>query len=228
MTTTYQLIFRGETLEGQHPAVVRKRLALALKLDDARIQALFSGGAVVVRKSVDEETAAKFQAVFRKAGARLRVVTVAASGAVPSPAASGPDDAAWEILPPGSDVLDPGQRKPFVARNIDTSHLALARQLAFLPPQEPYDPAAIIAPEFEVLPVGSRLGDGSELQPSMPGLDMDFELAEPGALMAAPKPPVDRLRIPEPTFAIAEPGTRMSEPSPPPPPAPDVSHIRLK
>lgn len=227
VTTTYQLIFRGETLEGQHPAVVRKRLALALKLDDARIQALFSGNSVVVRKAVDAETAAKFQAVFKKAGARLRVVAVAVADREASPATpAGPDNSAWEILPPGSDVLEPDQRKPFVARNIDTSHLALARQLAFLPAQEPYDPKAIDAPAFEVMPVGSRMADSAEVQPLV--LDLDFELAEPGALIAAPKPPVDPKRIPDPAFDIAEPGSRMSEPSPPPPPAPDVSHIRLK
>jgi hypothetical protein len=223
---TYQLIFSGETLEGQHPAVVRKRLALALKLDDARIQTLFSGNAVIVRKSVDAETATKFQAVFKKAGARLRVVSIEAAGTGPSPAASGSDNGSWEVLPAGSDVLDPEQRKHFVARNIDTSHLALARQLAFLSPQDPYDPSSIEAPAFEVMPAGSRIGDSVEVQP--PVLDVDFELAEPGVLMAAPKAPVDPKRIPEPGFDIAEPGVRMSEPSPPPPPAPDVSHIRLE
>ncbi len=229
MTATYQLIFKGEVIEGQHPAVVRKRLGLALKLDDALVQSLFSGTPVVVRKSVDAETAAKFQAVFKKAGARLRVAPIAESVSPQAETAARNDpSSSWDILPPGSDLLEPAQRTPFVARNIDTSHLALARQLAFLPPQEPYDPSLIDAPSFDVLPVGSRMSEGGDSEAEPLALDIDFEIAEPGAILGVPSAPVASKRTPDPKFDVAEPWVRMSEPSPPPPPAPDVSHISLE
>ena len=37
-TLEYRLVFSGEVTEGQHPAVVKKRLATVLKLDDERPQ----------------------------------------------------------------------------------------------------------------------------------------------------------------------------------------------
>ena len=228
VTAMYQLIFRGEVIEGQHPAVVRKRLALALKLDDARIQALFTGTAVVVRKSVDAETAARFQAAFRKAGARLRVVAVApaqAAEAGNSTTAEGPGS--WGVLPPGADLLDPAERQPAAPRNIDVSHLALARQLAFQPQPERYDPSGIQAPEFEILAPGSLIGEpGGRDEPL--DIEIDFELAEPGARLGPDVAAVQAAPVPVPAFGLAEPGVRMSEPSPPPPPAPDVSHLKLE
>jgi hypothetical protein len=230
VTATYQLIFKGEVIEGQHPAVVRKRLALALKLDDARIQTLFAGNAVVVRKSVDAETAAKFQAVFKKAGARLRVVQLAVSAetSTTKSAAESPDETGggWEVLPPGTDLLEPEQRRVYPANSIDTSHLSLAKQLAFLPAGERYDPARIDAPELEIMPVGSSMGDHIEIEPVL--VAADFDIAEPGAMLGVPRTPVDPRRVPDPDFDLAAPGERMSRPAPPPPPAPDVSHFKLE
>lgn len=242
VSVMYQLVFKGEVIEGQHPAVVRKRLALTLKLDDERIQTLFTGNPVVVRKSVDAQTAAKFQAAFKKAGARLRVIQLPDEQAETSEAGVNeagvntadtgkPRDAAgseWEILPPGSDLLDPEQRQPFTTRSIDTSHLVLAKQLAFQSASERYDPSTIDAPDFEVMAAGSRIGGESSTEEAPLDLDIDFELAEPGATLGVKRAPASPTRVPDPRFDLAEPGVRMSEPAPPPPPAPDVSHIKLK
>lgn len=54
MSEQYRLVFSGEVLDGQHAAVVRKRLAAVLKLDDERMDVLFSGKAVVVKKAAPE------------------------------------------------------------------------------------------------------------------------------------------------------------------------------
>jgi hypothetical protein len=70
----YRLVFRGEILADQHPAVVRKRLGEALRVGDEALERLFSGRNVVVRKEANAEDAARLQAAFKKAGCRLRVV----------------------------------------------------------------------------------------------------------------------------------------------------------
>lgn len=241
MTATHQLIFKGEVIEGQHPAVVCKRLAPALKLDDARIQALFAGTAVVVRKSADAETTVKFQSAFKKAGVRLRVVpisateqlgeelqpAIAAAQTSPNTSRAGTADV-WEVLPAGTDLLEPAQRKVYPENAIDTSHLALAKQLAFQSVGERYDPASIDAPDLEILPVGSRLGEDLEgvIEPLV--VDADFDLAEPGATLGMPRSEDDPAMILDTEFDLAAPGERMSKLLPPPPPAPDVSHIRLE
>ena len=61
MSERFRLVFRGEVLEGQHKAVVKQRLGAVLKLDGAKLDALFTGKAVTIRKDTDPDTAAKFR-----------------------------------------------------------------------------------------------------------------------------------------------------------------------
>ena len=122
MSDQYRLVFAGEVLEGQHPAVVKKRLATILKLTDERMDLLFAGKPVVIKKIVDKQAAARYQAAFKKAGARLRVLPLAqpadtapadavsrahgapAEDAAPRQAgATGPGG--LQVLPVGADVL---------------------------------------------------------------------------------------------------------------------------
>ena len=240
MTDTYRLVFRGEVIEGQHPAVVRKRLAMALKLDDERVQSLFTGNPVVIRKSVDHETAAKFQAVFKKAGARLRVQAVAetdapasegrAAAATSTPtdvAASGASPEEWIVLPAGSYVLEPDEREPFVPRQIDTSHFALVKMKAFAAAELEREKQEIKAPEFEVLPVGARIGDA---RPSTPVLTpvVEFELAEVGAFLGSEIEAMEVTLPANPDFVLAEPGVLILDaPRRPTPKAPDTSHLSV-
>jgi hypothetical protein len=241
VTDTYQLVFRGEVIEGQHPAVVRKRLAMALKLDDERVQTLFTGNSVVIRKSVDHETAAKFQAVFKKAGARLRVLTIAAVDTAASlePAdsttksptdstgsGSGPEE--WIVLPAGSFVLEPEEREPFVPRVIDTSHFALVKMKAFAAAEVEREKQEIRAPEFEVLPVGARISDERTTTAAVSTYVVAFELAEVGAFLG-PKTENVAVTLPtNPDFDLAEPGTLiLDSPPEPTPKAPDTSHLSV-
>lgn len=239
MTDAYRLVFRGEVIEGQHPAVVRKRLAMALKLDDERVRSLFTGNPVVIRKSVDHETAARFQAVFKKAGARLRVLPIDAADtpasdapAVPATSAS-TDDAAsggpeeWIVLPPGSFVLEPDEREPFVPRVIDTSHLALVKMKAFAAAEVEREKQEINAPEFEVLPVGARMSDERATTPVLTPV-VEFELAEVGALLDSEIEEMEVTLPANPDFDLAEPGALILDaPRRPTPKAPDTSHLSV-
>jgi len=241
VTDTYRLVFRGEVIEGQHPAVVRKRLAMALKLDDERVQSLFTGNPVVVRKSVDAETAAKFQAVFKKAGARLRVQPIVAADtpATETPVAAttsastddtasggGPED--WIVLPAGSYVLEPDEREPFVPRVIDTSHFALVKMKAFAAAEVERERQEISAPEFEVLPVGARMSDEQSRTAAVSTTVVDFELAEVGAFLGSEAEDTEVSLPANPDFDLAEPGVLILEaPRRPTPKAPDTSHLSV-
>lgn len=74
MTGDHQLIYAGKILQGQHLAVVKKRLAAALKLDERRTEVLFSGERVIIKKGLDEQAAMAYQSLFQQAGAQLQVV----------------------------------------------------------------------------------------------------------------------------------------------------------
>ncbi len=100
----YQIVFRGEVTGELPEHAVKQNLAAMFKMPESRIEGLFSGKPVVVKKGVDEATARKFEAAFRKAGAICELQDLAgadpSAGASPSPQgasespARGADDAA--------------------------------------------------------------------------------------------------------------------------------------
>jgi hypothetical protein len=236
MDEQYRLVFSGEVLDGQHPAVVKKRLAAVLKLDDERMDVLFSGKPVVVKKAIDEKNAARYQQAFNKAGARLRVLPAAESDDAPvksTPADQSPHSSAspsvdqLAVLPPGADVLTDQERQPEAVADVDTSHLAL--QGAVFVTDEPEEVTA--GPNVDHLSLaelGAQLGVPRDSVVTQE-IDVDFDLAEVGAILGElekNEPPViDPASV---DFELSEPGadigTREAKPAPPPP---DTSHLKL-
>jgi hypothetical protein len=158
MTDRYNLIFRGEVLEGQHPAVVRKRLGETFAAQ--QLDLLFSGRPVVIKRQVDAATAARLQALFKQAGARLRVVADSAATEVSAPAA-GASVVELQLLPSGSPVLRADERRVWQPRHIATEGFALAEVGARLAaPAAPVVPRVDMAAlDFDVAPRGAALGD---------------------------------------------------------------------
>jgi hypothetical protein len=158
MSERYKLIFRGEVLDGQHPAVVRRRLGESASFSAQHLEMLFSGRPVVVKRQVDAAAAARFQGLFKQAGAVLHAVADTAEDAPPRSAAP-----ALSILPAGSPVLRDDERSVWEPRHIDTAGLDLAEAGATLaPPAEPAAaPVDVDALGFEVAPPGAMLGGGT-------------------------------------------------------------------
>ncbi|MDZ7685408.1 MAG: NINE protein [Gammaproteobacteria bacterium] len=69
----YTVSFAGECLPDRTETEVRANLARVLKLDDERIDRLFSGKTVVIKRNVDETGARRFQAAFERSGALCTV-----------------------------------------------------------------------------------------------------------------------------------------------------------
>ena len=229
MSDVYRLVFRGEVLEGQHPAVVRKRLGEAGGFAADALDKLFSGRPVVVKREADTATAARYQALFRKAGARLRVLPVeaAASAEAATPAPTPPaDEDGLMLLPAGSDVLTPEERPPSPEREVDTSALSLADGEADLP-EAPAAPA-VDAPDYTVAEVGSVLGDPRPAP--APASAPDFGLAEAGSRLAPPAAaPAAAVNLAEVSFEVAPAGEALDQrPRATARKAPDTSHLALE
>lgn len=71
MSKQYRLVFEGETLEGFDPADVRRKVGEHMKLDAARLENLFSGRRVVLKRGVDEDRAHRHKRQFASLGGRL-------------------------------------------------------------------------------------------------------------------------------------------------------------
>ncbi|MEE4360238.1 MAG: hypothetical protein V2I63_01805 [Pseudomonadales bacterium] len=212
----YLLSFRGEILEGQHGAVVKQRLQALLKVDDARADALFSGQAIVVKREADRDTAARYQAAFRKAGARLRIARAPETG-------TGTETASPPAAVP---------RKPTLAERLAAEAGPVASMSAT---SAGVDDAAPAEPQ----PVGSAADDRvrSGAAPSGPGPAAGegpdaFTLAPTGSdlLAQGERPAAPVAEIPTDHLSAAPPNSGSLEdvlaPAPTPLP-PDVSHLRL-
>ena len=65
----YQVIFRGEIVDGYETAKVKRNLARLFKADVKRIEPLFSGQPVVIKEDLDAQTAETYQKKIKEAGA---------------------------------------------------------------------------------------------------------------------------------------------------------------
>ncbi|WP_439133241.1 hypothetical protein [Pseudomaricurvus sp.] len=69
----FDVIFRGDIAPGHQLPEVKAKMAKLFKADLAKIDALFVGGAVPLKKNLDRATAEKYQAVLKSAGADVQL-----------------------------------------------------------------------------------------------------------------------------------------------------------
>ncbi len=87
---TFEVVFSGKLVEGAAPQKVKANVAALFKVEVAKVERLFSGATVSIKKGVDEVTAKKYQLALYKAGAITRVVNRAAAAAAPKAAVAKP------------------------------------------------------------------------------------------------------------------------------------------
>jgi len=206
MEDRYRLVFRAELLDGQHRAVVKKKLGTLLKIDGARLDQLFAGDDVIVRREADTATAARFQAAFKQAGARLRVLPVAAESTQdPKPLAT---DRAATSAPRVAGGLK--------AKLVEAEKVAQAAKLAeaeAAAKANPAPPSAAERPSFTLRPRNSPLLDATERsEPRTVVIDVShLSLAPLGPWIPPPRadgdaPPPDTSHL-----SIAELGVDLGE-----------------
>ena len=150
---SYEVVFRGDVVPGQSIVDVKQRLGELFSADPARIDGMFSGRPVVIKRGLDQSTAERYQASMHRAGAVVDIrpaapgseeaslepvdaMPVASPEAVANPepvANSEPVSSVsslpagdMDLAPVGADVLTPEQRRDFTPANIDTSYMTLA------------------------------------------------------------------------------------------------------
>ncbi len=84
---TFEVVFSGKLVEGAVLEQVKARVAAMFKVEVAKVERLFSGATVSIKKGLDEATAKKYQMALHKAGAVCRIVDRAAATLAKTPAA---------------------------------------------------------------------------------------------------------------------------------------------
>ena len=186
----YNIVYRGDIVFGHQLSDVKLRLQQLFKTDEAKINALFTGKPVVLKRNLDMATAETYRAALLNAGARVDIVADDAklsTSSVSSPATSSP------VVQPAVNVraAPASSPSPETASAQKVSSTQTVENWSLAPAgvnlleanqQHPFVPRNIDTSGLALKPAGGNLLDANELQPSVPGVAVpNFELANVGA-----------------------------------------------
>lgn len=135
----FHIVFTGQLVKGSDLATVKSNLGKIFKMDAARVEKLFSGQPVVLKKDADQATAMKFRAVLKQAGAECELRPVAdpvqasagASAPAPESRAASPAPESREPTEPSSGELETAEmdnrEKVAPPPAPDVDHLTMAQ-----------------------------------------------------------------------------------------------------
>lgn len=208
----YQIVVTGELAEGAYLPDVKTRLAALFGTPVEKLDPLFSGRRLVIKKGLDEAAAGKYRAAVMAAGLLCSAepmavqppanMTLAAPGAVliDAPKVTAPqiDTTAFRIAPLGA-TMDESPRP--VPPEIDTSALSAAPPGEDLIEPVPPEALEIDTSAFTMSPPGTQLVEPQPVTP--PAFDLgNLDLAPVGSDMG-----------------------EMGRPEGPP--LPDIGHLKL-
>lgn len=96
----FDIYFLGEMLPDTDPVAVKRRVAKLFKVSEDAVDRLFSGKPLRVKQNVDADTASRYRAAFRDAGALLEIVPNGAPA--PQQADAAPETAGTAALDPAT------------------------------------------------------------------------------------------------------------------------------
>ena len=178
----FEVAFSGQISEGANLEEVKARVGKIFNADDAKLAQLFSGKRVVIKKNIDQATAAKYKTALNRAGAECEVTS--SGGAAPAAQAA--------VAAPAVASAQSADASTTSSAEYETSYDGEVEP----PPQ--IDPLGITGDQIEdlavsVAPVGSELQD-SYTEPEAPqiditGLDIAPVGSDIGSTRKDPEPP---------------------------------------
>lgn len=231
---TFEVLFSGKLVEGAAIEKVKASVAALFKVEVTKVERLFSGATVTIKKGVDEATAKKYQQALYKVGAITQVVNRAEVAESPKPAAAATPKAAPQPTP-----------KPAPAAQSNVTKSGLQKSVVKEAPAGLGEvegasvdlPGAVLV-EHEELPVPDI--DTAGLSMDFPGADLveaqpmeelavdtsAITLGEAGEVLAEEEAFVP-LDVDTSTISMDEPGATLAEHEEVPEPQIDTSKLSL-
>lgn len=171
----FNIVFSGELVAGADPQRVRENLAKVFKMDLARVEGLFSGKAVVIKKDADQATAMKFRAVLRQAGAQCEMVPLgeaeevqaAPPATAQAPASAQAEAATAQAAPPPAEQAPAAAAQSGQPADMETVGTIRTGGTGF-------------SSEFDVAPVGADIAEHQEGPPPIEPDISHLTMAPPG------------------------------------------------
>jgi hypothetical protein len=184
----FEVAFSGQISAGADPQEVKAKVGKIFNADDAKLAQLFSGNRIVIKKNIDQATAAKYQTALNRAGAECEISPLGGEAAAPQTATAAATDTAAPTAP--AEAAAPAASAAPVSQQIETSYDG-----EVIPPPQT-DPLGITGDQIEDLavsmaPIGSELQDTYQ-QAEEPEIDTsEFEIAPVGSELGKPKKEAD-------------------------------------
>jgi len=170
----FEVAFSGQIIEGADLEEVKSRVGKMFNADDAKLAQLFSGKRIVIKKNIDQATAAKYKTALNRAGAECEISSPGGEAAAAQPAVATPAPA------------EPAAKSAPLSTEYETSYDG-----EVAPPPHT-DPLGITGDQIEdlavsIAPVGSELQDEYK-QPEEPDIDITgFDIAPVGSDLSEAK-----------------------------------------
>jgi hypothetical protein len=170
----FEVAFSGQISEGADLEEVKARVCKMFNADEAKLAQLFSGKRIVIKKNIDQATAAKYKTALNRAGAECEISSPAGEDTAAQPAVATPVPA------------EPAAKSAPVSTEYETSYDG-----EVAPPPHT-DPLGITGDQIEdlavsIAPVGSELQDEYK-EPEEPDIDITgFDIAPVGATLSDDK-----------------------------------------
>lgn len=196
----FDIIFRGDIVLGHQLADVKAKLQQLFKADAAKVEALFSGRPVPLKRGLDLASAEKYKEALLKAGAQVNIV--ATGDTKPAPVV---------VQPASASALSLAQRLELQAEaDKEAAEQASLRREQLAREQAAQGVTAATQSDWSVAPVGSYM-----LQPSERAVDEVIAIdtsaislrAEGGNILdASEQAPAPHAAVIAPNFEVAEAG----------------------
>jgi len=194
---SYQVIFSGKIIEHADIDMVKANVARVFSMPDDRIEKLFSGRRLVLKKNIDQATAERYKTTLQRAGALCEIEDLATVQQTPvaEKTESKPEpeserniqstaaDVSMTVAAPGSQI---GEHIEVAAANIDTSGMDMAEVGITLVESEAIPDANIDTGDIDMAEVGITLAEPKEVADAnidTTGIDM----AEVGITLTEPE-----------------------------------------
>ena len=175
----FEVAFSGQVSEGANVDEVKAKVGKMFNADAAKLEQLFSGKRIVIKKNIDQATAHKYKIALNRAGAECEVKSSAGAPATPAapavaettatPAASTPVSTEYEAIG-GGEVLPPPQVDPLgiTGEQIEELSASIAPVGSELQDaSRPAEAPQIDTSGIEIAPVGSDI-DTAKKDPEPP------------------------------------------------------------
>lgn len=234
----FDVLFTGKLVEGAVVDRVKANVAMLFKTDVAKVERLFIGMPVMIKKGVDEETALKYMMAMKKAGAiceaKEQSVVAAAPPPPSAPVTSPPASSTQPAAPTGKSEAeiaagDDGEMR-FVMKEApkglgELSNVTLEAAGATLVEHQDVPPPQIDTSGMTLDQSEADLVEHEEppaLNVDLSGMSLDVPGARIGEEEEVPELQVDLSGL-----TMDEPGVILVEPEAPEEPDIDTSNLKL-